>query len=166
MRLPLFYAFPVFLTIGWINNSQEFQNGNSYISLNSDISSKDQIGFLYFEVEKNNLGKEQIKLVNHSVVDGKLKGSHRVLDEWWGHDDYKVSVFDINGNVVFEELIASPLHPYMEVYEDNQPSRVQVHLEKTEFQVRYPYSKEVSRVVVEQKTVTGKTILFTSNLHS
>lgn len=154
--IPVF-IFCSFLQMNDLNQNTSAKNENS-------IKGKDQIGYLFFKIEKNESGLEKITLESKKVTEGKLKVMPTFDRNSAGMGDFVVSLTDENGKEIVKQTVEDPLNPNMESFEKEGISRHSVSLENAEFSIRYSHSADIRSVKVEKITKAGSQLLFNEKL--
>ncbi|MBK1898234.1 hypothetical protein [Chryseobacterium paridis] len=154
--LPVF-VFCSFLQLNDLSLGRASKNENP-------VKEKNQIGYLFFKVEKSKSGVEKITLESQKITDGKLK-MNPVFDRNSAEiGDFVISLTDGNGKEFAKQLVEDPLNQNMESFDKEGISRHKVSTETAEFSVRYSHSAEIQVVKVEKITNAGNQLLFNQKL--
>lgn len=153
-------VIPSFLVGGvlQINHLQENKIATERSSLN-----KNQIGYLFFKVEKDKSGIEKVILQDQKLADGKLKYTPTYDRNSANVGDFIITLTDSSGKEVVKQSIEDPLNPVMESFEETI-QRNRLSLQNSEFSIRYPHSAEIRVVKVEKITNGGNQLLLTQKL--
>ncbi|ASK30867.1 hypothetical protein CEY12_12415 [Chryseobacterium sp. T16E-39] len=156
------FIVPVFVFCSFLQIKDLSPGG----SLKIENSSKDnnQIGYLFFKVEKTKSGLEKITLESKKITDGKLKSTPTFDRNSGGVGDFIVSLTDSNGKEFVKQIVEDPLNQNLESFDKEGISRHKVSTENAEFSVRYSHSAEIQVVKVEKITTAGNQLLFNQKL--
>lgn len=154
--LPVF-VFCSFLQVKDLSLGSALKNENS-------LRDKNQIGYLFFKVEKTKSGPEKITLESKKIADGKLKLTPAFDRNSAGVGDFIISLTDANGKELVKQIVEDPLNQNMESFDKEGISRHKVSTETAEFSVRYSHSAEIQVVKVEKITNAGNQLLFNQKL--
>lgn len=154
--LPVF-VFCSFLQVKDLGLGSALKNENS-------LRDKNQIGYLFFKVEKTKSGPEKITLESKKIADGKLKLAPAFDRNSAGVGDFIISLTDANGKELVKQIVEDPLNQNMESFDKEGISRHKVSTETAEFSVRYSHSAEIQVVKVEKITNVGNQLLFNQKL--
>ncbi|MEN4758740.1 hypothetical protein ABEG63_00200 [Chryseobacterium sp. C39-AII1] len=151
---------PSFL-IGGLAKLNHLQ-GNEMKVQHSSLN-KNQIGYLFFKVEKDKSGAEKVTLQDQKISEGKLKFTPTYDRNSANIGDFIITLTNASGKEIVKQSIEDPLNPVMESFEDTI-QRTKLSLQNAEFSIRYPHSAEVSMVKVEKITNGGNQLLLTQKL--
>jgi len=151
---------PSFL-IGGLAQLNHLQ-GNEMKVQHSSLN-KNQIGYLFFKVEKDKSGVEKVTLQDQKISEGKLKFTPTYDRNSANVGDFIITLTNASGKEIVKQSIEDPLNPVMESFEDTI-QRTKLSLQNAEFSIRYPHSVEVSMVKVEKITNGGNQLLLTQKL--
>ncbi len=124
---------------------------------------KNQIGYLFFKVEKDKSGVEKVTLQDQKISEGKLKFTPTYDRNSANIGDFIITLTNASGKEIVKQSIEDPLNPVMESFEDTI-QRTKLSLQNAEFSIRYSHSSEVSMVKVEKITNGGNQLLLTQKL--
>lgn len=157
-----FFILPTFIFCSFLQMNDLNIGG----SLKDENFSRDknQIGYLFFKVEKTKSGPEKITLESKKLADGKLKSTPSFDRNSAGIGDFIISLTDANGKEFVKQIVEDPLNQNMESFEKEGISRHKVSTETAEFSIRYSHSAEIQVVKVEKITNAGNQLLFNQKL--
>jgi len=157
-----FFILPTFIFCSFLQMNDLNIGG----SLKDENFSRDknQIGYLFFKVEKTKSGPEKITLESKKLAEGKLKSTPSFDRNSAGIGDFIISLTDANGKEFVKQIVEDPLNQNMESFEKKGISRHKVSTETAEFSIRYSHSAEIQVVKVEKITNAGNQLLFNQKL--
>lgn len=156
------FVFPVFVLCSFLQVNDLMTGGP--IRNEKSQEGKNQIGYLFFKVEKSSSGMEKITLEGKKITGGKLKAIPAFDRSSLGIGDFIVSLTDANGKEFTKQIVEDPLNQNMESFEKEGIKRHKVSLNSAEFSIRYPHSSEIKIVKIEKATNAGNQLLFTQKL--
>lgn len=156
------FILPVFVFCSFLQ-VKDLSPGSSAKNENS-LEDKNQIGYLFFKVEKTKSGPEKITLESKKITDGKLKSTPSFDRSSAGIGDFIISLTDASGKELVKQLIEDPLNQNLESFDKEGINRHKVSTDNAEFSVRYSHSADIQVVKVEKVTNAGNQLLFNQKL--
>lgn len=159
-----FFIVPVFMFCS-------FQK-ESALSLSRETESgkiaavSDSIIYLFFKVNKDRSGNDQIALQESKITSGKLKAAPVFDKKEAKNGDLIITISAEDGSEIAQQLVKNPLKPELEVYEKEGITRYQASLQNAEFSVRFSFSENVRNLKIEKITEKGAQVIFTQKLSS
>lgn len=127
----------------------------------SPVTSK--IVFLFFEIQKNEAGKEIITHTGTTTAEGVAK-EKTIENQTPKSGNIVISFLKANGDVLSQRILEDPLNPEVETYSPDGLNREKLKLNKAEFSIRFNQAGDIATVRLEKITPTAKTHLYTLKL--
>jgi hypothetical protein len=118
-----------------------------------------KILFLFFEVEKDTAGKENIRLTDKRIVEGRVK--REALGEVERIEgNYVISLLDDTGKSVKQIILENPLTPTLESFGEGIEDGISKHkmnYDKAEFSIRINYIPGITQIKIDKITRESST---------
>lgn len=124
---------------------------------------KQNIVFLFFEIERNQSGTETLRLTDKKITEGFVKNSS-LENKPNIPGNIAVTFLGKDGQIISERIIEDPLNPMMETYSEEGINKEKMNFPKAEFSLRFNQNGDISAVTLEKITQTSKTKLLTIKL--